>query len=205
MSAVTNLCCPKRTLGPVTADPSSAPWRELEPLVLLETATARQPKQATWFKTAWNEDELRVLFFIEDDYIWATMTERNAHIYKEEVVEVFLSPEGDLGTYFEFEVNPLNTVLDLVLHRVGDGYDKDFQWQCAGFQTAVQRHPGGWSAELSIPFAPMGATPHGKPWRANFYRIDRPQGTPRELSAWSPTLQRNFHVPERFGTLEFVE
>jgi hypothetical protein len=37
----------------------------------------------------------------------------------------------------------------------------------------------------------------------NFSRIDRPKDQPLELSAWSPTLVRSFHVPGRFGVLRF--
>ncbi|MEI7957498.1 MAG: carbohydrate-binding family 9-like protein [Verrucomicrobiota bacterium] len=198
------LCCPKRQFGPVAADPQAAPWAGLAPIVLRETGSGGKPQQATWFKTAWSAQELRVLFWIEDNDVWATLTERDALLFEEEVVEVFLDPVGDLERYFEFEVNPLNAVLDLVLRREGEGYLKDFKWQCDGLQTAVRRGPVGWCAELSIPFASMGAAPQGS-WRANFHRIDRPQGVPMELSAWSPTGRQQFHVPARFGVLEFAE
>jgi len=199
------LRCLKRPLGPVTADAQAAPWPELSAIALRETATGEPPKQATWFKTAWNDQELRVLFWIEDTHIVAAMTERDSLLYLEDVVELFLDPVGDLETYFEFEVNALNTVLDLVLRREETEYHKNFQWQCEGLRTAAQRHPNGWCAEISIPFASLGANPQGARWRANFYRIDHPEQAPLELSAWSPTRQRNFHLPERFGVLEFTE
>jgi len=172
---------------------------------LRETVSGKPPQQATWFKTAWSDEELRILFWIEDDYVWNTMTERDSPIYDEEVVEVFLDPSGDLESYFEFEVNPVNTVLDLVLRCEGEGYQPNFQWRCEGLRTAVQRTPVGWCAEFSIPFASVGGQPCGNRWRANFYRIDRPVGIPEELSAWSPTGKRRFHIPERFGWLEFAE
>jgi len=196
--------CPKRVFGPVAADPEAAPWLEVEPTFLRETVAGAKPQQATWFKIAWNAEELRILFGIEDTCVWATLTERDAPLYNEEVVEVFLNPLGDLEKYFEFEVNPLNAVLDLVLWREGEGYQKDFQWRCEGLRTAVQRSAGGWCAEFAIPFASLGAAPQGS-WRANFYRIDRPPGMPWELSAWSPTGLPNFHIRERFGILEFAE
>lgn len=199
------LRCPKRSFGPVSAAPQAAPWPELAATPLRENVSGEPPKQATWFKVAWSDEELRVLFWIEDDYIWNTMTERDSPIYEEEVAEIFLDPAGDLETYYEFELNPVNTVLDLVLRREGEGYQPDFQWQCAGLRTAVQRTPVGWCGEFSIPFASVGGKPRGNRWRANFYRIDRPAGVPEELSAWSPTGRPRFHVPTRFGWVEFVE
>ena len=197
------LRCPKCLFGPVAADPLAAPWPGLEATALRETTSGGPPRQATWIKVAHDPEELRVLFWIEDTHVWATLTQRDALLYEEEVVEVFLDPVGDLERYFEFEVNPLNAVLDLVLWREGAELQRDFQWRCEGLRTAVRRTPEGWCAECAIPLASLGAAPQGR-WRANFYRIDRPQGLPKELSAWSPTGQQNFHVPARFGVLEFA-
>ena len=187
----------------MAADPETAPWPTVAATFLRETVSGTEPRQATWIKIAWSGEELRVLFGIEDTDVWATLAERDAPLYEEEVVEVFLDPAGDLEQYFELEVNPLNAVLDLVLRRAGEGYLKDFQWRCEGLQTAVQRGPTGWHAEFSIPFASLGAAPRGS-WRANFHRIDRPPGKPWELSAWSPTGQPKFHVPSRFGVMQFT-
>ena len=162
--------------------------------------------QATSVRAAWDADELRVLFHADDAHIHATLTERDAPLYTEEVVEVFLDPVGDHECYFEIEVNPLNAVLDLVLRRNRSGYAKDVSWNCEGLRTCVRREAGAWSAEMAIPFRSVAAAPPepGAMWRANFLRIDRPPGIPRELSAWSPTGLANFHVPERFGVIEFT-
>jgi hypothetical protein len=158
-------------------------------------------------KLGWTQDELRVLFHCADTHPWATMTERDAPLYEEEVVEVFLDPVGDLESYFEIEVNPLNAVLDLVLRRNRSGYAKDFAWRCEDLRTAAQISDSTWTAEFAIPFRSLVAEPPqpGSQWRANFFRIDRPRETPRELSAWSPTRLGTFHVPERFGVIEFRE
>ena len=196
------LRCPRHLFGLVSAEADAAPWPEVPAMPLRETVSGGEPQQKTWIKVAWSPEALRILFYVEDTYVWHTMTERDAPLYKEEVVEVFLDPVGDLQTYFEFEVNPVNAVLDLVVRPGKEELRKDFQWRCGGLQTAVQRSPAGWCAELSIPFASLGAAPHGN-WRANFYRIDRPRETPTEYSAWSPTGRPKFHIPERFGILEF--
>jgi hypothetical protein len=84
---------------------------------------------------------------------------------------------------------------------------KDFRWKCAGLRSHTLIVPGVLTEELEIPFAEVAQELH-KPvtqWRENFCRIDRPEGQPRELSAWSPTGLAQFHVPQRFGFLEFAE
>ncbi len=134
------------------------------------------------------------------------MTARDEPLYREEVVEVFIDPVGDLESYFEIEVNPLNTVLDLVLRKTRSGYRKDAAWNCEGMVTRVERDDHSWTTHLKIPFDSLGPDLPmlEKPWRVNFTRIDRPKDGPRELSAWSPPGRPNFHTPERFGIVEFV-
>lgn len=159
----------------------------------------------TSFRVGWDEKGLRVLFEVTDEAPWASLTERDAPLYTEEVVEVFLDPVGDGEMYFEFEVNLNNAVLDACIRRIRSGYRKDFRWRCEGLKTQAYRTALGWNAELAIPFYSVANRPPnpGERWRANFTRIDRPEGCPRELSAWSPTGLAQFHVPSRFGFLEF--
>ena len=93
--------------------------------------------------------EWRVLFHATDADAWATLTERDAPLYEEETVEIFFDPAGDLQSYFEIEVNPLNTVLDLVLRRNRSGHVKNFAWKCEGLRTAVSKSAGAWTTELA--------------------------------------------------------
>ena len=194
-------------LGGVTADPLGEIWRDIAAHEMRLAVDNRPPQQGTVVKSVWDADEWRVLFAVDDTHAWATLTERGAPLYQEEVVEVFIDPVGDLENYFEIEVNPLNAVLEVVLRRNRSGYGKDFAWRCEGLRTAVQRTDAGWCAELAIPFHSLVAEPPqaGAKWRANFCRIDRPPGVERELTAWSPPGRANFHTPEQFGWIEFVD
>lgn len=199
--------CKRAALSEVTASGAEPYWADAEPLGMSENIRGGAPAQATAVRVAWDRRELRVLFEATDSNPWATLTARDAPLYTEEVVEVFIDPFGDLLSYFEIEVNPLNAVLDLVARRSRSGYLKDFAWDCEGLKTAVSRQQNGWLAEMSIPFESMTSerVQEGSEWRVNFLRIDRPQGRERELSAWSPTRTGTFHVPGMFGRVKFVE
>ena len=188
----------------VKVPPPSTPGAAVT-LALLENITGHAPLQATTVTLSRTAAHLRILFECEDALPWATITRLDGPLYQEEVVEVFLDPFGDLECYFEIEINPLNTVMDLMLRRVGKGWRKEFAWQCEGIETSTARTAAGWSAVLVIPFTAVVSQPPaaGSIWRANFLRIDRPPGAPRELSAWSPTAHNTFHRTSRFGFLEF--
>ena len=201
------LGCGRRELGAVEAKVAAEFWQAIEARGFCDVVTGAAPEQATAVRLAWNHEELRVLLHAHDTHAWATITQRDGPLWEEEVVEVFLDPVGDAQSYFEIEVNPLGAVVDLVLRKNRSGYAKDFAWDCAGLRTAVRRDAATWTAELAIPFASLVAEPPraGSRWRANFCRIDRPIGRERELTAWSPTGVRLFHVPARFGVLEFAD
>ncbi|MBV9274525.1 MAG: carbohydrate-binding family 9-like protein [Verrucomicrobia bacterium] len=186
-------------------DALRSPWTGAARLLLSENFTGRPPLWGTEVRVGWHAGELLVLFLCQDPEPWATLTERDGPLWEEEVVEVFVDPFGDGDCYFEFEVNPLNTVLDLFVRRVRTGLRKDFAWDCDGLRTAAGRLTYGWVAGLAIPFRSFGNwEPTATGWRLNFCRIERPRNRPRELSAWSPTFAKTFHVPERFGLAELA-
>lgn len=213
----------RRVREPITIDGAltESAWGAVPPLPPLQLATgAGAPVMATEVKACWDDRHLYVAFSCHDSDIWGTYEERDAPLYDEEVVEVFLCPTGDLAHYFEFEVSPRNTLFDARVF--GPTLDRramivDRGWDAPGIRTAVgvagtlDRRDDvdlGWIAELAIPFADLGLPGPpipGTVWRANFYRIER--GEVEEFTAWSPTYREpaDFHVPQCFGELVFEE
>jgi carbonic anhydrase/acetyltransferase-like protein (isoleucine patch superfamily) len=212
----------RRAAGPLVVDGSldEAAWGRATPVQLLLTGGGAEPRLSTEARLCWDDRCLYVAFSCKDTDIWGSFTQRDDPLYNEEVVELFLCPTGDLRHYFELEVSPLNTLFDAkVFSPEGDRRSMLVQteWDAPGIRTAV-RVAGtlhdrtdvdlGWIAEIAIPFADLGlpgSPAAGDRWRVNLYRIER--GEVEEYSAWSPTLKipADFHVPDRFGILEFVE
>ena len=203
-----HLICPHGRFGELSATADVPAWRSILPVELKEAVTGAAPAQGTFVRAGWSDDEWRILFECDDADPWATMTERDAPLFKEETVEVFFDPVGDLESYYEVEVNPLGTILDIVFRKIRSGYRGDWAWNCEGLRTKAMLTSSGWVTELAIPFSSVAAAKPeiGSCWRVNFCRIDRPsrdESLPRELSAWSPPLRESFHTPERFGIVEF--
>ena len=173
----------------------------------------------------WDERQLYLGMAGVDTTVWATETRYDVPLWHEEVMEIFIDPAGRGRPYVELQINPLGTVRDVLVENIflpREQWDWDTwgRWQLKGLESAVHiiRDPGadldlGWSVELAIPWeslrdAAAGVDLPPKPgdeWRINFYRYDRPEGKPEELSAWCYTESDTFHVPGKFGVLKFVD
>ena len=174
---------------------------------------AQRPKFPTEATIVWDDVNLYVAFACTDSEPWGTMKNRDDRLWEEEVVEIFLDPDGDGQNYAELEVSPNNVVVDLLIPRPKSDVNEALRWDIDGLQTAVGRHAGGWIAEMAIPWKSLAATgaagapKAGDQWRAGLYRIKRPRGQTNadEYSAWSITrAELGFHDPERFGYLRFL-
>jgi hypothetical protein len=188
--------------GPLT----EAPWQRADAAQFVETVGGGPPDLATSVQVLWSSVALLVRFSVTDPDPWATLTEHDAPLWEEEVVELFIDPEATLDAFFEVEVNMLNAWFDAVFRANRSGFVGDSRWHCDGRESNVTRTEAGWEATLALPFAAFGAAvPRcGTVWRMNFCRIDRPQGRPRELSSWSPCFRPRFATPERFGRIRFA-
>ncbi|MFC1526837.1 carbohydrate-binding family 9-like protein [Candidatus Latescibacterota bacterium] len=141
----------------------------------------------------WDDGHFYFAFSCQDPDIWAIFDQEDDQMWSEEVVEVFIDPDGDARNYLELEVNPLNAWVDLRIREVRPGglaSSKD--WDIQGLKTAVQVYGTvndtsdvdlGWTCEIAIPWAAMadsidgGGRPEaGDTWRLNLYRIERTAG-----------------------------
>jgi len=182
----------------------------LPPLILADGS--KPAEQQTVTRLCYNDQALFVRFDCDDRDIWGTYTERDAAIYDEEVVEVFLGAgRATPVDYYEFEVSPDGVMLDLTCHSPNgnrDGLIADFAWDCPGLRWAAGRDDADnhWWGIMALPWSSLGVTGKlPKVWRANFYRIERPRdGSEPEFSCWSPTLTdpADYHRPARFGIME---
>jgi hypothetical protein len=148
----------------------------------LITDPARRPAHPTEAAVTWDDTHLYVAFACTGREAWARHTARDDRLWEEEVVEVFLDPDGDGRQYAELEVSPTNVVVDLLIPAPRAGGGDARRWDIAGLQTAVTRHAAGWVAEIAIPWASLtaagvSAAPRpGDQWRVGLYRITRPGG-----------------------------
>ncbi len=178
-------------------------------LELVRAEDGGAPRRPTRVAVAFAADRLTLDFDCTDDDPWGTLEGRDAPLWTEEVVEVFLAPGGATPReYFELEVSPRGALFDArVRSPHGDRRELavDPGWDCPGLAWGSGLRPGGWTASLRLPLAALsadGSIP--TVWRVNFFRIERPRPGAPEFSAWSPTFvsPADFHRPASFGRLE---
>jgi hypothetical protein len=179
----------------------------------------------TTFQACWDAMALHVRFDAVDTAPWFTMRTRDAHLWEEEVVEIFLDAEGAGVNYAELEINPANVVCDLRVERPAPAVSSDTRWDWAGLESAVvplaDAHGTreGWTAVARLPWeglrtlsaaaAEKSPPKAGDVWHLTVFRITRPggPGSPDEgaiFAAWSVPEGPSFHVPAAFRPLRFA-
>lgn len=202
---------PEYRVGRATGDPfvESTAWQGAEPL------TWGADPYATRFAAMWDERGLWLLFDAADIAPWHRYDRRDDPIWEEEVVEIFIDPDGDGRDYVEIEISPANVVTDLLMARGEPDKRGDLGWDFRGLRTEVQHRHGAWTVRALLPWAGFhgvtGAQVPPRPgdaWRFNVFRIKRPRGPadPHDgaiFAAWQQPPGPSFHVPEVFATMRF--
>ncbi len=183
-------------------------WSRVPAVALRRAQDGADPLQATTVRIAHDVDALLLRFDCSDRDIWATHTRRDAPLWEEEAIELFVAPgEGDPSEYCEIEVNPLGAIFDARVSNPDGRRDSmrvDSAWNAAGLVVEVSRpSPRSWRAEIVVPWSDLCEGTPPRVWRANFFRIERPPHGAPEFSCWSPTLTDppDFHKPAFFGRL----
>ncbi len=143
-----------------------------------------QPLAATYARVLWDEHALHVAFEVADDDVWARDVARDEPTLPgDEVVEVFIDPDGDEITYYEFELSPAGAVYDLFNwipappsdYSPGAAFLGLADWDARGVATGVTvdgtldvvhdweplarpDRDTGWTAEISIPWSVFRTT-----------------------------------------------
>jgi hypothetical protein len=207
---------------------STAPWTPI--FVDIEGSVKPRPRFQTRTKMLWDDHFFYVAAELEEPHVWATLTEHDSVIFRDNDFEVFLNPSGNGLNYFEFEINALNTGWDLFLPKPYRARGRaDNSWEIPGLKTAVGidgtlNNPGdrdrGWTVEIAFPWvafasrAPVTRPKPGDEWRINFSRVEwqivvrdgryiKVAGTKEDNWVWSPQGEVDMHIPSKWGYVLF--
>ncbi|HZS53174.1 MAG TPA: carbohydrate-binding family 9-like protein [Bryobacteraceae bacterium] len=189
-------------------------WAGAPAIVLVNNNDGSTSPIRTECKILYDANFIYFGFRNEDKNIWATMTKRDAHLWEEEVNEVFVQADPRQTSYIELEINPLGAIFDAFLLDIRKPLHYE-SWNSEKIKWAVHvdgtvdGQPGDreWTSEIALPLedvVPASHTPpqSGDRWRVNLYRIEKLPIAAK--LAWSPT-GKDFHVPAMFGQLVFTD
>lgn len=198
----------------------AAPWTS--DFVDIQGASQPAPRFRTRVKMLWDEHYLYIAAQMQEPDVKATLTRHDSIIFKDNDFEVFVKPLPLTASYYEFEINALNTGWDLFLakpYRMGGSADNS--WDIVGLRTAVEVQgtldksgdkDHGWTVEIAYPLTAFQSRqdvppPHaGTTWRINFSRVEWMPGNPKEDNwVWSPQGLIDMHIPDRWGYLNFQQ
>ncbi len=171
-----------------------APWTS--DFVDIEGTSKPAPRFRTRAKMLWDDKYLYIAAELEESNVTGTLTKHDSVIFKDNDFEVFIKPLPQTESYYEFEINALNTGWDLFLPKpYSEGGRADNSWDIAGLKTAVAvqgtlNHSGdtdhGWTVEIAYPLNAFESRQHvpapqkGTVWRINFSRVEWKPGNPKE-------------------------
>ena len=173
---------------------------------------------STRFKMLYSDKGIYVLGYCEDQIISTDYKTDQGDIWEGDVFEVFLQTDEDNPLYFEYEINPLNTELVILVPNNKGDFFGWAPWHYEGdrkVQKAIHVHDGvaetgakvsGWTAEMFFPYTLFKALKNVPPkantkWKGNFYRMDYDSG---ERIKWGwKEVESTFHEYDKFGTIVF--
>jgi len=169
-------------------------------------------------------DGIAGIYRVDDRYVRSIHTHFHEPVYQDACIEFFVHPAGSVG-YFNFEFNAGGALLCSYVTdptRTGTGLKVSQRLSLDDCKSVQIRSslpsciepelpdPVEWTLQFFIPYAVMEKyttfprPSAGDSWRCNFYKCAENNSHPHWAS-WQPLEGLNFHQPDGFGKLEFVE
>lgn len=182
----------------------------------------REAESQAFGRLLWDKDYLYVSFEAFDKDIWGYYTERDEDTTKEDVLEIFLKPNAQTESYYNFEINALGTVHDAFNFKrdFAGGSHRWRKWDCKGLRIktkitgSLNNHKDEdeyWQLEVAIPFSAFTeatlAPELGDKWGFALCRYDYSvyleEGV--EYSSTTKFSKVDFHLWKDYDELLFQE
>ncbi len=163
-----------------------APWSRA--FTDIEGDRRPKPSYPTKMKMLWDDTCLYIAATLTEPDVWATLRNHDTIVFYNNDFEVFIDPDNNTHYYYEVEVNPYNTIFDLLLPKpYRNGGSAVIDWDLKGLRSAVsiqgsinnpEDRDSGWTVEMAIPFRSIAANRRqrtgreGELWRINFSRVE---------------------------------
>jgi hypothetical protein len=206
-----------KTNEKITIDGVLSDWKTpfLGPFVIHNSG--EKATQNTYVSLSWNDENLYIAYHSTDSKIVGKDQKKDSQIFNtDDLVEIFIDPDGDGQNYVEIGVNAFSSNYDMLLKCISPncgGWNTSMAFDITGLEAQSKITPEGFDTEIKIPFSSLETIKNGnfsKPetgtkWRGNTFRIDYGNTTEYLALQYYKSLKYGFHQPEEFAVFEFVE
>ncbi|WP_343617644.1 carbohydrate-binding family 9-like protein [Flavobacterium sp.] len=206
-----------KTNDKITIDGDLTDWKTpfLGPFVIHNSG--EKATQNTMVSLSWNDENLYIAYRSKDSKIIGKSQPKDSKIYEtDDLVEMFIDPDGDGKNYIEIGVNAFSTYYDMLLKCISPecgGWNTSMEYTISGFEAVSKTTTEGFNTEIKIPFSSLEKIENGnftKPktgtkWKGNAFRIDYGNTTEYLALQSYKSLKFGFHQPAEFAVFEFVE
>ena len=194
-------------------DPQSPDWRAAPRVTIaqdyLKQDVAGRPTEV---RSRWSNGFLYLLFVCPFETLnlkpGANPAVETPSLWNWDVAEAFIGWDADRITrYKELQVSPQGEWVDLDIDRASPRTQQGMAWN-SGYlvQGRVDEVNKVWYGAMQIPFGAIDTRPPqvNRTLRIGLFRIAGVDPA-RKFYAWQPPGQKNFHVPQAFGSLKLVQ
>jgi hypothetical protein len=179
--------------------------------------SGEKASQNTFVSLSWNDKNLYIAYRSQDSKIIGSSQKKDSQIYNtDDLVEIFLDPDGDGQNYLEIGVNAFSTNYDMLIKCPSPacgGWNASMVFDIAEIEAVSKITPEGFSTEIKIPFSSLEKIENGNftqpktgtKWKGNTFRIDYGNTTEYLALQSYKSLIFGFHQPQEFAVFEFVE
>lgn len=140
-----------------------------------QSSLVKCPAPISWTKLLWDYDNLYFAGYCKDADLLATLEGRDADLWKDDAIELFIRPSTNSTRYWEYEWSPKNQLLDVAWGPAEDrDFDRNKQWNGTSESAVLVKGSlnkrddvdEGWQIEARIPFTDFaaGAPNTGDAW-----------------------------------------
>jgi hypothetical protein len=168
----------------------------------------KQARRQHRARLLWDDEALYYFAELPDDLIRPHGKQHNDRLWLGDVFELFFKPREDSPAYYELEVNPWGTMLELAFPSRAVSFETLLGGPPLGMSVATRTHDGRWVVEGRIPWSLFAATARrpavGEQWKFQLAFYDYgADGTEPELGSCAPLTVASFHRWEDYAGLRF--
>ncbi|KIQ14649.1 hypothetical protein RT99_22715 [Flavobacterium sp. MEB061] len=201
----------------ITIDGDLIDWKTpfLGPFVIHNSG--EKATQNTMVSLSWNDENLYIAYRTEDSKIIGSSQKKDSKIYEtDDLVEIFLDPDGNGQNYLEIGVNAFSANYDMLIKCPSSncgGWKASMAFDISEMEAVSKTTPEGFCTEIKIPFSSLEKIKNGNfiqpkigtKWKGNTFRIDYGNTTEYLALQYYKSLKFGFHQPQEFAVFEFVE